>query len=133
MEMFKNNWWRFVGTAVVCICAIYTTWDRTHQPPPVITATKATKVNTITKVIKVAEGDGLVTEAQCHTIKKHDGTKELRKRFGFPAQTEDSDIYDNDSDTWYYPIRGDEDRHCIVRFWSGDGAEGVSLDLVAAG
>lgn len=126
-EFIKSNWWRMLGTFVVAACAIWTAWYQTHQPPPIITATKATQVTTVTKVVRVNEGDGYVTDAQCHTIKNGTKKSEIRKRFGYPA---DADTLTTDDYAYSYPIRGDKDRVCRVSFWGrGDDVDGVTLDL----
>jgi hypothetical protein len=118
---FRNNWYRFFGTAVVALCAIYTAWHQTHPTD--------TRVKTVTE--KVIEGDGVLTEKQCREIEIGTERNDLRVRYGFPAS-------EGNTDSWlYYPLRGKDDLYCNISLgystrWMHSGENrvvSVSLDL----
>jgi hypothetical protein len=94
---FKSNWYKFFGTAVVAICAIYTTW---HQTQPNL------KTKTVTE--KVIEGDGVLTEKQCRDLDPGTSKWDLRDKYGYPASD------GNDDNIWYYPLRDKDDMYCNV-------------------
>jgi hypothetical protein len=96
---FKSNWYRFFGTAVVALCAMYTTWHQTHPP---------SKVKMVTQ--KVIEGDGRMTEEQCRKVDIGTERKDMRKRFGFPNSEANDDTF------WHYPIRGKDGLYCNFGF-----------------
>lgn len=92
-----HTWWRLIISTIVCGCAVATWWYNTHPQSPVKQ-----------KIVQVKQGDGYVSEAQCRSIGR-DKLKDVRKRFGVPAEL-------NDDDYWKFPIRNDHERHCTVHF-----------------
>lgn len=113
----KHNWYRVLGTLVVCFCAIYTAWWKTHPAD-------AVKVKTV--IERVKQGDGLMSEQQCRSVSTDDKREELRAKYGFPGSDGNTD------DTWFYPQRGKKNLYCAISFDYDRRVTRVTLDLVAA-
>lgn len=83
-------------TSIVCGCAVATWWYNTHPESPIKQ-----------KIVQIKQGDGYMTEKQCHQV-GHDKLRDVREKYGVAAETDDG--------YWNYPIRDDEERHCVVHF-----------------
>lgn len=111
--MKAHTWLRVFVSVVVCGCAVATYWSRIHPASPVHYQT-----------VIVKQGDGYLSERQCRQIQIGDKQKDIRKKYGYPATSGNTDL------VWTYPLRENHSLNCEV-MWGTDDVNGVWLQIAS--